>query len=113
VTVAQHKVASISYFHIELERHDILLAEGLPAESYLETGSRSAFENGGAIVQMAPDFALRTWDGDACAPLVVDGPELDRARALLARRVKAMMAGAGKQQRSPSRRRPPKTVSSG
>jgi len=26
----------VSYFHVELDRHDILLAEGAPAESYLD-----------------------------------------------------------------------------
>ena len=33
-------------------------AEGLPAESYLDTGNRSAFE-GGAVVQAHPDFRPR------------------------------------------------------
>jgi hypothetical protein len=33
----------VHYFHIELEQHDILLAEGLTAESYLDTGNRDAF----------------------------------------------------------------------
>jgi len=30
----------VTYHHIELESHDILLAEGCPCESYLDTGSR-------------------------------------------------------------------------
>jgi len=35
----------VEYFHLELDRHGILLAEGLPAESYLDTGNRDFFEN--------------------------------------------------------------------
>lgn len=37
----------VSYWHVELPRHDVLLAEGLPCESYLDTGNRSALSNGG------------------------------------------------------------------
>ncbi len=47
--IAQERVATVHYFHVELDRHDIVLAEGLPAESYLDTGYRSAFANDGAI----------------------------------------------------------------
>ncbi len=35
----------VHYFHVELARHDILLAENLPCESYLDTGNRADFEN--------------------------------------------------------------------
>ncbi|MCD0501741.1 Hint domain-containing protein [Bordetella petrii] len=43
------------YFHVELESFDILLAEGVPAESYVDTGNRSMFQNA-ASVAMHPDF---------------------------------------------------------
>jgi hypothetical protein len=48
-TVAQQAVDHAEYFHIELVEHDILLAEGLPAESYLDTGNRDAFAAGQVI----------------------------------------------------------------
>src|SRR5262249_32690104 len=35
--------AVIEYFHVELDSHAILLAEGLTAESYLDTGNRGFF----------------------------------------------------------------------
>ncbi len=35
----------IDYVHIELDRHDILLAEGAPAESFIDLDSRWMFEN--------------------------------------------------------------------
>ena len=43
-SVARQAVDDITYWHIELARHDIILAEGLPAETYLDTGNRRAFD---------------------------------------------------------------------
>ena len=82
-TIAQVRVADVTYFHVELPRHDVLLAEGLPVESYLETGDRANFDNGGAPLRLHPDFATRTWEARGCAPIVVSGPALDAARTLL------------------------------
>jgi len=85
-TVQQEAVAQVEYFHIELPSHDLLLAEGLRAESYLDTGDRNTFENGGGALVLHPDFSRWTWDARACAELKVVGPELDTIRAKLARR---------------------------
>ena len=63
--------------------HDVVLAHDLPTESYLDTGNRAAFANGGAVVMAHPDFALRVWAAKACAPLVLDGPERANARTRL------------------------------
>ena len=41
--VREAGVAEVTYWHVELDQHDILLAEGLPAESYLDTGNRDDF----------------------------------------------------------------------
>ncbi len=79
-SVVQVPVDTITYYHVELSRHDVLLAEGLAAESYLETGGRRMFANGGGPIALHPDFAARVWDAEACAPLIVTGPELERAR---------------------------------
>jgi hypothetical protein len=38
---------AVTYYHVELDAHDLLLAENLPAESYLDTGNRGWFENAG------------------------------------------------------------------
>jgi serralysin len=42
-TVAQEETASLTDWHLQLPRHAVLLAEGLPAESYLDTGNNSFF----------------------------------------------------------------------
>jgi collagen type I/II/III/V/XI/XXIV/XXVII alpha len=78
--IAQVPVDEVTYYHVELPRHDVLLADGLPTESYLGTGDRGNFANGGGPIALHPDFASRVWEAEACAPLVVTGPELEAAR---------------------------------
>jgi hypothetical protein len=79
-------VDEITYYHVELPRHDVLLAEGMPAESYLDVGDRSNFANGGAPIRLFADFATHTfdaaqrWEALGCARLVVCGPELATVR---------------------------------
>jgi hypothetical protein len=80
-TVVQEAAERITYFHVELDRHDVLFAEGAPAESFLDTGNRAAFDNGGAAVMAHPEFARAVRDRDACAPLVWRGPALADVRA--------------------------------
>src|SRR6202035_1470857 len=76
---------SITYYHVELDSHDILLAEGLPAESYLDTGNRAAFINGAEQLQLHPELDPNHWT-DTCAPLILEGPKLaDAKRKLLER----------------------------
>ena len=86
-SIAQLDVERITYWHVELAVHDVLLAEWMPAESYLDTGNRGAFENGGAPVHLHPDFALKVWEAAGCAPLVVSGPRLEKARVALTGRL--------------------------
>jgi hypothetical protein len=85
-SIAQVPMETVTYWHVELPSHDVVLAEGLPCESYLDTGNRSAFANGGAMAMLHPDFALQVWQASACADLVRDGARLAAARRrLLAR----------------------------
>ena len=89
ITIAQMPVAEVTYYHVELPRHGVLLAEGLPVESYLETGDRANFDDAGTALRLHPDFATRTWEAHGCAPLVVSGPTLDAIRIRLADRAGA------------------------
>ena len=80
-SIAQVPVDEVTYYHVELPRHAVILAEGLPAESYLDTGDRSNFANGGGgPIALYPDFSSRIWDAEGCAPLVITGPQLNAAR---------------------------------
>lgn len=79
-TVTQPAAGWVSYFHVELPRHDIVLAEGLACESYLDTGNRAAFAQGFGTAARSP--------ARPCATLVMAGPMLIAARRhLLARAV--------------------------
>ena len=86
------EVPMVTYWHVELPRHAVLLAEGLPAESYLDTGDRDRFENG-AVTRLHPIFgrwsADTVWEAEGCAPLVVAGPRLAAIRARLAEVIRA------------------------
>jgi len=73
----------ITYHHLEVEGHDVLLAEGLPAETYLETGGRDNFE--GQVMRLHTDFRAPP-DATFCAPLITDGPALTTLRAHLVAR---------------------------
>jgi hypothetical protein len=94
-SIIQEKVDTVTYYHVELARHDVLLAEGLPVESYLETGRRAVFANGGGAVMLHPEFephpdSQLLWDSLSYAPLVVTGPLIHWLREKLACRAAAL-----------------------
>ena len=47
--------AGVEYFHVELDSHDVLLAEGCPAESFADIGTRGLFQNAAEFHQLYPD----------------------------------------------------------
>lgn len=88
-TVAQMPRDSVTYWHVELDSHDILLAEGLPAESFLDTGVRACFANGAEHSVLHPDFTPLT-RADFCRPLIQDGPIVEAVRQRLVARAFAL-----------------------
>jgi len=78
------------YFHVELEQFDILLAEGLPAESYVDTGNRSMFQNADTVA-LNPDFGPAEGRPEIEGIEVLrSGPVLKAIRSRLLRRAEAM-----------------------
>lgn len=73
--VQERETPAVTYYHVELDRHAILLAEDLPAESYLDTGNRAFFSNAGLALVLHPEFhvnaGLACWETNACAPLAL------------------------------------------
>ena len=65
---------TVTWYHVELDRHAVVLAEGAAAESYLDTGNRSMFSNAGPSLMLHPDMSLDAVSGyaaaGACAPLL-------------------------------------------
>jgi hypothetical protein len=58
MSIRQEPVQRATYWHLELAAHGIVLAEGLPAETYLDTGNRSLFDApakaaAGALIRVA------------------------------------------------------------
>jgi hypothetical protein len=88
MTIIQEPAEQVVWWHVELDRHDVILAEGLPAESYLDTGNRNVFENAG-VAMLHADFARPSeavWAEQGCAKLVESGPVRDRVGGRLAAR---------------------------
>ena len=78
----------IRYFHLELESHDILLAESAPAESFVDCDSRGMFHN-------ADEHDGRpTARWQFCAPRIDAGPRLDAIRARIDARAGLASAAA-------------------
>ncbi len=92
-------IAEYDYFHVELDAHAILLAEGLETESYLDTGNRGNFLNT-AVPSLRPDFAIdaahKSWAHDAVAPLAVDRETVEPIwKRLEARAIALGLAASG------------------
>ncbi len=81
---------AVDYYHVELNDHGILLAEGLTAESYLDTGNRGFFANSAAPLALFHDMTDKTdrptREVDSCAPFVWDEPSVQPVWQRLAER---------------------------
>lgn len=70
--VIDRSADAVHYFHIELDSHDAVLAEGVPAETYLDVDNRAFFSNA-AITALEPVLPAAAdmvpWQDRLCAPL--------------------------------------------
>ncbi|MBX5453289.1 MAG: Hint domain-containing protein [Acidobacteriia bacterium] len=90
VSIRREHQQQICYYHIELASHELLLAEGLAVESYLDCGNRHQFEGGGIGLALHADFAPVT-ARTGLAPRITAGAPLHRAKA----RLFAVLRGRG------------------
>jgi autotransporter passenger strand-loop-strand repeat protein len=88
-TIAQVPCDEVTYWHLELESHDVLMANGLPAESYLDSGNRGRFDNGGGATALRPGFAAPEGEG-FCLPLASEGPRVAAVRRSLLQRCETL-----------------------
>jgi hypothetical protein len=118
---AEREMTEFTYFHLELDRHDLLLAEGLPAESFLDTGNRYVFApdtiapaarredaqgayaaRGVAPLALAAELVEPVWRrlaarGGVAAPADVAAPGLGAAHLLAGgRRLRPVCAAPGR-----------------
>lgn len=79
VTIVQPaKVEQLEYFHIELDRHDIIVAEGALSESFIDDDSRKMFHNAHEYAVLYPNEL--TARPVYCAPRRDEGCEVETAR---------------------------------
>ena len=87
--------ASVVYVHIELARHDVIFAEGAPAETFLDTGHRGVFDNAAGGVAAHPVVMQQRRDSQSCAPLCLGGAGLEAIRQKLAARQTGIRLAGG------------------
>lgn len=80
--IKAERVTEVEYFHIELDSHDVLIAEGAASESYVEDNNRGMFAN--ALDRRAADAGTAPVDAVYCLPRVEYGFALDAIRRRLA-----------------------------
>ncbi len=75
VSIVQERCHEIEYFHIALDRHDLLLAEGLQVESYLDVAGALAAAADGVVpmrrLEPGRPPALAAYDTHGFAPLTI------------------------------------------
>ena len=69
------RAQEVVVYHIELETHDVLLADGAPAESYRDDGNRRLFQNANTGWGLPPK--------PPCTAVLTSGPMVDAVWRLL------------------------------
>jgi hypothetical protein len=82
--VQAERVDSVEYIHIELETHDVIIAEGALAESFIDDDSRLMFHNAQEYRVLYPAAAKEV--GRYYAPRLHDGYDVEAARQRIAQR---------------------------
>jgi Hint domain len=63
------RAQEVVVYHLELDAHDVLMANGAPAESYRDDGNRWLFQNANSGWDLPPKAP--------CAPVLTGGPVVD------------------------------------
>jgi hypothetical protein len=63
------RAQEVEIYHVELDSHDVLLANGAPAESFRDDGNRWLFQNGCSAWDLPPQAP--------CVPVLTGGPVVD------------------------------------
>jgi hypothetical protein len=74
-------IAEVRYFHLELDQHSIIFAEGAASESFVDDDSRGMFQNAHSFAELYPKACYTP--AVYCLPRVEDGEALERLRAIV------------------------------
>ncbi len=83
--------AALFYVHVELNSHDMVLAEGVAAETFVDAGNRVMFHNAAEFAALYPRQAPA--DGRPCLHRLLDGFALERLRTEFGARASAAVGG--------------------
>jgi len=82
-------VDQVEYFHIELDEHDVIYADGAPAETFVDCDNRLMFANGAGYADLYPGDERPRWQ--FCAPrLEWAAPQLTQIRSWMFSRADAL-----------------------
>ncbi len=81
-------VRSYDYYHIETSEHSVIYADGMPTESYLDTGNRGSFSRFGGVASVVAQ--AKTCEEDAAAPLTVSRERVEPLFRQIEARAEAM-----------------------
>ncbi|HEV2335952.1 MAG TPA: Hint domain-containing protein [Stellaceae bacterium] len=90
--VQAEAVEEVEYFHIELAEHDVIFAEGAPAETYIDDDNRGVFHNAAEFRRRYPDAPVRE-AAAYCAPRLEEGFALEALRRRLLGRARRLGEG--------------------
>ena len=82
--VRAERIEHVEYFHIELETHDVIVAEGALSETFIDDDSRSLFHNAHEYRRIYAEEQVAP--AHYCAPRVDEGYELETIRQRIAQR---------------------------
>ena len=86
-TIVRDAAARVEYVHVELDTHDVILAEGAATETFVDDDSRGVFHNAAEFAALHPN-AIGT-PALYCAPRIDSGPVLQAIRGRLESRTEA------------------------
>jgi hypothetical protein len=87
ISIRRDPIGDVGYFHIELDVHALILAEGCPAETFVDAASRAMFDNAAEYAALYP--AAHAEQAAFGLPRLEEGEPLDAIRQRLAARAGA------------------------
>jgi hypothetical protein len=83
--ITQDRPDTVTYYHIELDKHAVIFAENAAVETYLDTGNRSCFADEGAGSMPPQELGNERRQQGSCARLLEPGNVLNGIRARISR----------------------------
>ncbi len=93
VSIVQETRPAVTYFHLALDRHDLILAEGAQVESYLDVAGLLAGDDAAPLRQLAIERppAVAAYESHGYAPLCLDAALVEPVWRSLAARAHAVV----------------------